>query len=373
MTERLRRLRPASTDLRLGLAAVAGLEAEAFLTLPGDDLGAGTALLLLLGASPVAFTRKAPLGSLVAYFVAGVLMAALVTPFENLTVAVLIIPGLAFSAGFHRPQWRGVLLGIAIVAAGAMAVNLADGAGQQDDDFLLPVLMFGVAPMLAGRVARRHRDRRQALAEASRQLEREREESARLAVERWRTQVAGEVHDVVAHAVGEMVVQAQAARILVPRDRERAYEAALEIESAGRAALDELRRLLGVLRRGDEELALSPQPTLRRLGALVAHARAAGLELDVRVEGEPYELGRGADLTAYRAVQAGLAAAVESRDGGGAAVHVRYGDRGLELELPGGDPEGLRRRVELYGGEVERSEGGRLRVRLPREREAALA
>ena len=146
------------------------------------------------------------------------------------------------------------------------------------------------------------------------------------------------------------------------------------MEQTGRDALAEIRRLLGVLRREDDELALAPQPTLAHVADLVRRARAAGLPVELRVEGAAAPLPAGADLTAYRVVQEALAGAVREGAAAGAWVAVRYGADAVELEvLDDGAarpaPMGIAERVALYGGELRtasRRDGRQaLRARLP--------
>jgi signal transduction histidine kinase len=173
-----------------------------------------------------------------------------------------------------------------------------------------------------------------------------------------------------------MVVQAAAARRLVPTDPERAREAMEAIERTGREALDEMRRLLGILRRGDEDLALAPQPTLKRLDLIAQHS---GMHVAVTVEGEPPVIPPGLDVAAYRVVQEALRALQRSGEDD-AAVTVRYSRRGIELEVTGNaavydDHEaevrllGTRERIALFGGELtagrRRGGGWGLRARLP--------
>ena len=131
------------------------------------------------------------------------------------------------------------------------------------------------------------------LDEQAREIERNRAEREAAAVLGERTRIARELHDVVAHDVSVMLVQAAAAKRTVPADPERARAAIAAVEETGREALGELRRLLGVLRRGDEELALAPQPSLERIGALVERMRAAGLPVELEVAGEPVHLPPG--------------------------------------------------------------------------------
>ena len=153
------------------------------------------------------------------------------------------------------------------------------------------------------------------------------------------------------------------------------------IEATGSEALAEMRRLLGMLRTDDEEIALAPQPSLRYLDALAAQVREAGLPVDLSVEGEPTELPPGVDLSAYRIVQEALTNALKHAGPATARVVVRYRENDLELEIAdtgaaasAGDGEGhglagMRERVSLYGGRIEtgpRDGGGfAVRARLP--------
>jgi signal transduction histidine kinase len=213
------------------------------------------------------------------------------------------------------------------------------------------------------------------LVEKTRRLERERAEGAAVAAEEERTRIAGELHDVVAHALSAMVVQASGARRLAERDPARAGDAFLAVERSGREALTEIRSLLGVLRREDEELALAPQPSLRHVEALVRRTRAAGLPVDLAVEGDARDLPIGLDLTAYRVVQEALREAVDHGQAGAARVRLRYGSDHVEVEVAddGGGVarplRGIRERVTLSGGQLRagaRRDGGHVvRARLP--------
>ena len=228
---------------------------------------------------------------------------------------------------------------------------------------------------LAGRAMRRRRGR-------ERELILEREEKARPAVLEERTRIARELHDVVAHAVSVIVLQARGARHALGKEPDDARDAIDAIEETATQALGEMRRLLGLLRADDEEVALAPQPSLAHLDTLVAHVRDAGLPVEVRVEGRPRELAPGVDLSAYRIVQEALTNALKHAGQARARVVVHYGDEVLELEVAdtgagdanggGGGGHGLagmRERVAVFGGELEsgpRSEGGfAVRARLP--------
>ncbi len=230
-------------------------------------------------------------------------------------------------------------------------------------------------PILLGRVLRNRAELNRTLHEKAVRLEDERFEKAAAAAEEERARIAGELHDVVAHALSAMVVQASGARRLAERDPARASAAFLAVETSGREALTEIRRLLGVLRREDEELALAPQPSLRHVASLLRRVEAAGLPVTLAVEGSERELPIGIDLTAYRVVQEALGGALEHGHAGHAAVSLTYADAHVDLEIAddGGAPArpllGIRERVVLSGGQLRagaRRDGGHVvRARLP--------
>jgi signal transduction histidine kinase len=219
------------------------------------------------------------------------------------------------------------------------------------------------------------------LRERAERLELERELNARAAVAEERARIARELHDIVGHSVSVMTVQASAVRRLLREDQEREREALQTVEDTGRAALAEMRRLVGVLRRPEEAPALVPQPSLEYVDKLVEQSREAGLDTKLLLEGEPADLPQGIDLTAYRFVQEGLTNAIKHANAKHAEVVVRYDNGTVELVVRddgtgdgkgGGSGHGLvgiRERVAVYGGELSagpRPEGGyELRARLP--------
>jgi len=290
----------------------------------------------------------------------------------------------------HGGEWIGlfVLLGVYTVAAHtsgwrtaiAAALTLATGLvvlmGDPDNVDLGGILFFGFlfgTPWAAGR-AIRHRRLRET------QLEREKAE-AEAAIAEERTRIARELHDVVAHAISVIVLQARGGRKLLDDEPEETRHALDAIERTASQALVEMRRLLGLLRESDEQLRLAPQPTLARLDDLVAQVREAGLPVEVAIEGKPAELPPGVDLSAYRIVQEALTNALKHAGPATARVTVRYGDDELDLEVSddgtgsgngGGAGQGLagiRERVAVFGGDVQagsRPEGGyAVRARLP--------
>jgi signal transduction histidine kinase len=207
-------------------------------------------------------------------------------------------------------------------------------------------------------------------------LEREREERDRAAVAAERLRIARELHDVVAHAMSVIAVQAGMGRHVIDTDVAAAADALGVIESTSRDALVEMRRMLGVLRHGDEAAALRPMPGLGDIPALVAETRRAGLGVTLASTGAVGDLPAGVDLAAYRVVQEALTNVIKH---GGPVAHVRvaWSDGGVELEVtddgragsgprpePGHGLLGMRERVAVCGGSLEAAPrpGGGYRV-----------
>ena len=203
------------------------------------------------------------------------------------------------------------------------------GAG----DLLFAATIIIAGPVLLGRLMRSRVKLNQALQREGRGAEQDRDARAADAVTGERERIAGELHHVVSEALASMVGQAGTAEELSRSRPDGAEPAFAAVEETGREALGEIRRLLGVLRREDEELALAPQPSLAHLADLVARAHASGLAVELDVEGERSPLPAGVDLTAYRLVQEALGGALEAPDARRAAVRVRYAGDELALEV----------------------------------------
>jgi signal transduction histidine kinase len=278
-------------------------------------------------------------------------------PFASLLTAVIAF----YSLGAHAGD-RQAPLGLAIgVATFWVTVFIS---GQVDFGSFFFSTTLAVGPWLFGRTIRA-RNLRLAAAE------REQEQRARLAVGAERARMARELHDVVAHSVGVIVVQAEGARRVFDREPERAREALDSIERTARTALADMRRSLGVLRREDDRVALEPQPGVDDLGALLERVRAGGLDVELAVEGTPVSLPQGIDLSAYRIVQEALTNVIKHAGEAHALVTVRYGDGELVLEVADDGPGppadavdgsghgivGMRERVEAHGGELHAGRG----------------
>jgi signal transduction histidine kinase len=221
------------------------------------------------------------------------------------------------------------------------------------------------------------------LRERASRAEQEREERAAAAAAAERARIARELHDIIAHNVSVMVVQAEAADEMLERDKpERARTPIRTIEETGRSALTDMRRLLGLLRDSDVQPLLGPPPGIANLELLLVKVREAGLPVELVVEGDPQPLPPGVDLSAYRIVQEALTNALKYAGSAHACVLVRFAPGALELEIAddgagvNGDGTagghglvGMRERVALFGGELEAGpaeQGGyRVRARLP--------
>ena len=376
MLARLRALDPRRADLLLAGAFLVEALGELFLLVPPDAEGKPWVVLLLATvAGTLAVRRISPAGAALAampLFIVGNSLGDdyinhMVSPFF---AAIVVLYGI----GRHL-EGRAVWL---LTAYGVTAMWVSMAVDTFDDSLGNYVVSAGAlifGPVLLGRVLRNRARLNQALREKAARLERERGEQAAAAAVEERTRIAGELHDVVAHALSAMVIQAAGARRLAERDPARAGEAFRAVEASGREALTEIRGLLGVLRREDEELALAPQPSLRHVESLVRRVQAAGLPVELDVEGEARELPIGIDLTAYRVVQEALGGALEHGHAGLARVKLRYGPDHVELVVAddGREPArpllGIRERVTLSGGTLRagaRRDGGHVvRARLP--------
>ena len=278
-----------------------------------------------------------------------------------------------YSVGAHAdPRWgprAALLAAVPLMAAGVVD----DIAGYHDpfDDFALYVLL-GAAWAL-GNAFQRHGRRERELEARAAALEREREEKARIAAAEERARIARELHDVVAHSVSVMVVQVGAARGILDTEPDTARDSLLSAERTGRQALAEMRRMLGILRERADGDGLAPQPGLDHVDGLLERARDAGLEVELRTEGDPRPLPPGLDLAAYRIVQESLTNAVKHAGPAHARVLLRYAPESLNIEVrddgrgpahrpgdPGHGVVGMRERVALYGGtlDVGAADGG---------------
>jgi signal transduction histidine kinase len=311
---------------------------------------------------PLFARRRFPFGAPAAYWI----LAAVLSFVDGLLIPSMesLFPvGLtsAFLLGNLRDS-RQAGIGLAIVVAGITTVVYNIPGHATAELILLPV-DFGIA-WAAGFALRERAEKAEAAEVRATQAEREREAAARIAVAEERARIARELHDVVAHAVSVMVLQVGAVRHKLPDALAEDRDALRGVERAGRTALAEMRRLLGAMRRDGDEAELLPQPGLDGLDTLLEEIGRAGLPVELHVDGEPFTLPRGIDLSAYRIVQEGLTNALKHARASNADVTLRYapeelqievrddGDGGAKSDGPGYGLVGVRERVKIYGGEM---------------------
>ena len=361
------RTHPFASDTLLALLLTGVSLVPLWLGATGDDPWSPSApaiALVLLINLPLAWRRRYPLA--VGTLVAAAAITYGVAPYPDLGVPVPLGALVAFyTAMAYSPRRTATLIG-----AGACTVGLVGMLLPETDadvvDFAFVGLLLG-ATWALGDSARTRRAYTAELEARAARLEHERELEASRAAAEERARIARELHDVIAHHVSMMVVQAEAGPVVVERDPGSATRAFDSISTIGRQALAEMRRLLGVLRPDDDRAgpSFAPQPGLDQLPALVEQVRQAGLKAELKVEGSPCPLPPGMDLSAYRIVQEALTNAVRHGGPGRARVLVRYVDGEVQLEVrddglgpragngAGHGLVGMRERVNLFGGDLD--------------------
>lgn len=375
------RVRGAGADRLLALTgaavAIASLVAVA---VQGPDMDApvASALVGVVSGACVAESRRRPVAAILAFSVALTLAVVLGSEIDvqngSLIVPFFLLP-VTWSANIdHRTFVRTAPLVLLLLPMADVIRDPSDAA-----DFLTFVLLIPIGlGTTAGRLMRWHAEAADRLAAQARELEANREARAAAAVTAERARIARDLHDLIAHDVSVMVVQAQGAERLTARDPAAAEDAIAQIERTGRDALFETRRLLGVLRREDEDLALRPQPSMRRILAVMDEARARGVEARLDCEGAVDDLPPGIDMGAYRILSDALRSVVEHGGARHATATVRRSSAALELRLEADGPisptilAGIHERVLLFGGELDvqkhaEGTGGVLGITLPLE------
>jgi signal transduction histidine kinase len=348
------------------------LAAALLLTGIGPAVATGKLLFVpvALGlAVPVVFRRANPIGSYATAVVAGGIQVALgIRPVATDLAILILLYTLAAYCSRRVSVWglAVCLVGSAIGVVRWSDLNMPDVPGR----IAAEAVLFAGPALLAWVLGDSMHYRRAYYAnleDRAARLERERDAQARVAAVAERARIARELHDVIAHNVSVMVVQADGASYALATDPGRAKEALAAISATGRQALAEMRRMLGVLRREEEgpSEVRAPQPGIGELGELLDQARLAGLPVSFTVEGDPQPLPGGVALAAYRIVQESL---TNTRKHAGpvatASVVLRYSDAALVLAIsddgrgaaaPDGAGHGLtgmRERVATYGGSV---------------------
>jgi signal transduction histidine kinase len=343
------RRHPALVDWALVLVALT-LQVGNALAHEHKVLGLGFALVQAL---PLAFRRRWPV--LVLALVTAGAFGATIIHSGQFPLALFIA---VYTVAAHTDRRRSAWATAAVVVAIAIAFVIAGS-------FAYPALVLFVAAWVFGDNMRTRRAYFAELEEKAEHLEREREANVKRAAAEEQARISRELHDVIAHNVSVMTVQAAAARDVFDADPARAREALASIEKTGRAALTELRRLLGAVREGGRP-ELAPQPGLGAVDELVSQVRRAGLDVHLSVEGDRAPLPEALDLSAYRIVQEALTNTLKHASARHAWVDIRYGtsevgvrvrDDGVGPSEPNGSGGrglvGMRERVELFGGDLD--------------------
>jgi signal transduction histidine kinase len=367
--------------LAAALAVIGVLEA----VLSEDDASVVGGIVTVLAASVLmAWRRRNPELVALGAFAVIVVGEAWANVWSSSAWPFVLSVVLVYTIAANRDGWQAVR-GLGVLAAAMALATAIDDYDEAVSDWAFVGIVAFAGPAILGWLLGGQARLSRELERRNAQLDREREERARRAVADERARIARELHDVVAHSVSVMVIQAGGARSVMERTPDKAERSFGAIESTGRDALDEMRRLLGLLRPAGEEPQLSPQPGLARVAEVVERARAAGLAIELQVAGEPVALAPGADVAAYRVVQEAITNVLKHAGGARVRVVLRHRDDDLEVEVvdDGGAQAparigvagghglvGMRERVALQGGDFEagpRPGGGfGVRARFPR-------
>jgi len=348
-----RPFRPSWFDLGLASAlAVAGfVEAATLQTdVPGWEHAAIT-FVVMLG---LAWRRQYPLLA-VSLALAGIILGGRPdTPFVLFAAMVVA----SYTVGLVT-RGRRALCGLLIAVGPPFAGLLLEGSDPAD--LVAVAILYGGA-WVVGSLLREQIQRADAMADEAAAVQEADAERRAQAVAEERVRIARELHDVISHSISVISVQSQAVRLRLPPEQSRDIEDLKAIETTARRAMDELRRLFGVLRSPEDRPPLAPQPGLDQLPRLVERTRSAGLPVDIDVQGEPLNLPPGLDLTAYRIIQESLTNAIKHAGPATAQVQLRYSASRLEIRIQddgrgrrdgaieGHGLVGMEERVTMYGG-----------------------
>jgi signal transduction histidine kinase len=367
IASRLRAMSPLQQDAVVAALATVGMVIEVGTQLDTSRRPALTIVIVVLIGCTLVWRRRAPAAATAGGLI-GLGLFVQLAEVRNWTVPLLVVSTEFFTVGTADYSRRRLAITSCVLLVGLYVVVAID---PQDSSISAAALLantvaFGLLPIAAGRVLRNRRVLAARLQARTAQLARERDERMRGAAVEERTRIARELHDVVAHSVSVMVIQAQGAQRVAAVDPTAARCALEAIESSGREALQEMRSMVGVLRGSDGDLAAS-SPGLGELPALADRARSAGLAVELDVSAELPPLPVALDLIAYRVVQEALTNTIKHAGAAHATVSVRPTGRSLELVIAddgSGDAlagttgagqglVGMRERLALYGGTLQ--------------------
>jgi len=367
--ERLpRALGVSGVDLAVGVALAALGELDAWFGLWLGTRAVNALVVPAMGLS-LAWRRRRPMLTL-AIVMGGIILLSLAFGGSETSTLVFIAVVAVYSAAAHASDSE-LPVAIALMVLGVAVHDVRDPQIRNFGDAVWTTILWTLT-FLVGLGMRRRQAQTRELEKEADTLRKERELAAAEAIAEERRRIARELHDIISHSLGVVVLQAGAAEQVLERDPERAREVLRSIRAAGLSAIDEMGTLLGLVR-GEAEVSLEPQPSLADLDALIATTREAGLRVDRAIEGQRRELPAALELSAYRIVQEGLTntlkhagpvpahvvvsflvgeLVVDVSDEGGGAVEGFGSGRGLA---------GIRERVAVFGGRLQagpRPEGG---------------
>jgi signal transduction histidine kinase len=336
-------------------------------------------VLVLVSTLPIAFRRRYPVAVLLV--IGAAMVGWLWRGGESPSVVFLAFFLAIFSAGAYASDRRRSLLAYGVL--GGVFVTIWWATGQLDT-WLLFIFAFSSGIWLAGDALRARTVEAREHERRAVDLERQRTAALLHAAAEERARIARELHDVIAHNLSVVVIQAGAAQRVLDEQPEAAREALRQVEETGRVAMTEMRRLLGVLRKGDDEPLTVPQPGVGSLATLLDDVRSAGLPVTFRTSGDPRTLPPGIDVSVYRIVQEALTNTLRHAEASEATVEVRYLPASVEIEVVddgrgtrdtrwdtagGHGLAGMRERAQLFDGAFEAgpspSGGFAVRVVLP--------
>jgi signal transduction histidine kinase len=369
--------RPGLVEVSGAVLLLVGALLELLLSDESSPAGA-TAVAVATTTVPLAWRSAFPVAS-VAVTTWGLALAVLLGfPAGDFLVPYLAPLVALYSVGVHSSR-REVLAAAAFAfAAVTIEVIASPSEGISEFGFIATGIIAALAVGLAVRQVGFEAD---PLAARAAELERGQDEATRAAIAAERARIARELHDVIGHSISVMGVQAGAVRRVLRPEQEREREALLAVERVGRDAVTEMRRLLGFLRPA-EGMDETPTPTLERVDELVEEMRRAGLDVDLRVEGDLDGITAGRALTAFRILQEALTNALKHAPGSHVVAVVRRTPEALVIDVAddgatrratsdggGYGLVGMRERVALYGGALDagpRGDGGyAVTARLP--------
>lgn len=376
---------PDATRFDVALACLLAALSVAEVAVPFDTvMGEGSPVLagaLAVVASLALVARRSHPLAVLAVALLPLALAALLVPVLVLVWGGLVPMSVAVFSVARHGSGRTPYAGAGLGAAGFVAFNAGTGMLTRPGELFFPWLVL-VSAWVAGWVIQRKTDAALTSQEHAREVEAASRERTLAALAEERARIARELHDIVAHTVTAMVVQAGAAGEVVDDDPEYVRKSLDRIRQTGSEALDEMRRVVALLRDTDEREPISPQPGLADLDLLVARTGSSRTQVRLQVEGHPRALPLGADLAAYRIVQEALTNVHRHSGATEAQVDVRYRHESVEIDVrdngrgraedrPGNGLIGMRERASMYGGRVEVSsppgEGFRVHAVLPIE------